>query len=286
MEYAIRPIDPSPGELAATADLMHTVFPRGMQMPPDYLRWQYQANPAGQAVGFNAFAGRELAAHYVTLPLVAQLEGRLRKGLMSLNTATHPSHQGKGLFTRLAEATYADAARRGYEFVVGVANANSTPGFVRKLGFQLVSPLAVHLGLGHGRARGTDRPGFRIHWDEELLRWRLASPIRTYWISTHARRGVTAIETRSRYPGIRAVLAEVDQELMRGFAERPPQRAYPLRLWMGLHQTPTGPPLASLRMPEWAKPYPLNLIFRALDPKLALLDPAQVSFQTLDFDLY
>ena len=175
MDYAIRPVEPSPGELSATADLMHTVFPTGMHMPPEYLRWQYQANPAGPAVGFNAFAGSELAAHYVTLPLVAHLEGSLRKGLMSLNTATHPSHQGKGLFTRLAEATYAEAAQRGYEFVVGVANANSTPGFIRKLRFQLVSPLEVHLGLGPGRARGVDSAGFRIQWTEELLRWRLES---------------------------------------------------------------------------------------------------------------
>src|SRR5205814_9366938 len=107
----------------------------------DGLAWRYRDNPAGQVVGADAWDGARLAAHYVTCPLEARIDGAVVKGLLSLNTATHPDYQGRGLFTTLAEAAYAQGAAAGYGFVIGVANAYSTPGFVRRLAFQHVDRL-------------------------------------------------------------------------------------------------------------------------------------------------
>ena len=91
----------------------------------DYMKWQYADNPVGAIVGFNAYMGDELAAHYVTLPIYMNIDGKKTLGLLSLNTATHPEHRGKRLFTILAERTYQYAAENGYMFVIGVANANT-----------------------------------------------------------------------------------------------------------------------------------------------------------------
>ena len=146
---AIRPAGASAGQLAAYADLLGRVFGRSAKFTAEALAWRYRDNPAGMVVGADAWDGERLAAHYVTCPTVALVEGREVTGLLSLNTATDPEYQGRGLFTALAQATYEQGRAAGYGFVIGVANANSTPGFLRKLAFQDVGRLeaGVHLSI-------------------------------------------------------------------------------------------------------------------------------------------
>jgi GNAT superfamily N-acetyltransferase len=246
----------------------------------EYLRWLYGENPWGGAVGFNAYAGDELAAHYATIPVEAVLDGAPAKGLLSLNTATHPAHQGKGLFTRLAEQTYAHARELGYEFVVGVANANSTPGFTRKLGFQLVAPLDVLVGIGGFAASRDGDVGFALAWTEAALRWRIRRP--------HARYVATADEPAIVYAhahrlGILAYLTHAPRPLV---AELPrPRRTQPFRMWIGIdpHLRRRGV-LAPL--PDRLKPSPLNLIFRDLTARQRRLSRETARFTLLDFDAY
>jgi GNAT superfamily N-acetyltransferase len=113
--------------------LLSDVFGKPELFTKEYLQWQYADNPDGTIVGFNAYQGETLAAHYVTQPMEAVINGVKRRGLLSLNTATHPQHQGKGLFVKLADRTYTYAAEHGYDFVIGVANQNSVHGFTKKL---------------------------------------------------------------------------------------------------------------------------------------------------------
>ena len=141
---AIRPAGAQPAQLSAYSALLNATFATDKFNVPA-LAWRYRDNPAGQVVGADAWDGERLAAHYVACPLEARIDGRVVRGLVSLNTATHPDYQGRGLFTKLAEAAYALGAAAGYSFVIGVANANSTPGFLRRLAFQDVGRL--HAGV-------------------------------------------------------------------------------------------------------------------------------------------
>ena len=134
--------------LSECSKLLSAVFTNTTKFTNQFLEWEYKNNPNGNIVGYNAYYGDKLAAHYVTQPVRVLIEGKVRKVLLSLNTATHPEHQGKKLFTSLAEKTYELAYKEGYDFVYGVANANSTPGFINKLGFQLVAPLVARIGMG------------------------------------------------------------------------------------------------------------------------------------------
>src|SRR5882672_10342010 len=109
-EYALREVSVDDASIAQVAGLLRQVFPRSAHFTNEAVRWQYRDNPDGHVVGYNAWLGDELAGHYVTIPLLARVNGREEKGLLSLNTATHPSHQGKGLFTKLANATYEHGA--------------------------------------------------------------------------------------------------------------------------------------------------------------------------------
>ena len=137
MEYRVQQVCVDEKSLVEIKDLLTVTFPKTDKFTLSYLRWQYKENPLGHIVGFNAYWGSELAAHYVTMPIDMCLFGEKKRGLLSLNTATHPKHQGKRLFTILAEKTFSWAKEHGYEYVIGVANANSTHGFLKHLGFYL-----------------------------------------------------------------------------------------------------------------------------------------------------
>jgi GNAT superfamily N-acetyltransferase len=59
-------------------------------------------------------------------------------------TATHPAHQRKGLFSRLVKACSAYAGESGHKLVYGTPNSQSTPGYA-KLGFDIVESTASWL---------------------------------------------------------------------------------------------------------------------------------------------
>jgi len=148
MTYEFRALRHDSGEMEKLLALFKQVWPDGGHLTREYIEWQYWANPAGQVVGVNAWAGDELAGHYVTIPRNGEWGGSVHRGLLSLNTAVSPSHQGKGLFVKLAAQTYETGAQLGCEFVIGVANANSVHGFVSRLGFRHCGQLDVRIAVG------------------------------------------------------------------------------------------------------------------------------------------
>jgi GNAT superfamily N-acetyltransferase len=211
--------------------------------------------------------------------------------LLSLNTATHPDYQGQGLFTRLAGMTYEAAGAAGYHGVYGVANANSTPGFVRKLGFQLVRPLEALVGIGplRGRPAGTAPLSFERRWSAASLAWRCASPglpvcakqAGAGWRLDAA--ALPFIRVYGELPalatdgtGATAMLARHGASA--GFA--------PLRLYLGLRPEQEQRANAYMAIPARLRPSPLNLIYRPLSVPAQQLDAARIRFTFLDFDAY
>ena len=146
--YDFKPLTLDYEELSICSTLLKKTFPVTKRYNDKYLSWLYCDNPDGHAIGFNSYYKDSIGAHYATIPIEAEIYGRAEKGLLSLNTATHIEHRGKGLFTKLANHTYVSAKDQNYKFIVGVANANSTNGFIKKHGFQLVGPLKAKIGIG------------------------------------------------------------------------------------------------------------------------------------------
>ena len=148
-EYRIEKVKTDEFALRESQSLLQLVFKEHAdKFSFEYLKWQYADNPVGPIVGFNAYLDNVLAAHYVTMPIYMNIDGKRTLGLLSLNTATHPDHRGKRLFSILAERTYQYAAENGYKFVIGVANANSTHGFIKYLKFKLIGSLTFKIGIG------------------------------------------------------------------------------------------------------------------------------------------
>lgn len=281
-EYTIKPVGTGDAEIATMAALLRVVFPDARHFTKEVLRWQYRDNPDGQVVGMNAWQGEELAAHYVTVPLVARVNGLEEKGLLSLNTATHPAHQGKGLFTKLANATYAFGAEKGFGFVVGVANANSTHGFTRKLGFQLVSPLRAMIGMGPLPLATGHKVEYERVWSPAALAWRLRHPAYPYR-SKRSGGHQLILSLRSQY-GARYVMGAFTGLSGQGLI--PEERGSVMRkVWIGLDPDMRWSGAPYLNIPMRFRPSPLNLIFRDLSGKGRALDRSTVRFQAMDFDI-
>ncbi|SFG21280.1 Ribosomal protein S18 acetylase RimI [Duganella sp. CF458] len=258
-------------------------FPGVDKFNRDYLDWLYRCNPDGQVVGFDARDGERLAAHYVCIPARAKIGSEEVPVLLSLNTATHPEYQGKGLFTKLAELTYAAGAELGYDSVYGVANANSTPGFTRKLGFQLVGPLQASVGvgpLGINFSQDTSSLQFRRIWSEQALAWRCACPVNP--ISARACKSRTTL--LAAVPGV-PMMAAAEVDLIAP-KESKAASISPLRLFLG--QVPPAWQRRALyiAIPKRLRPSPLNLIYRSLTGRIKAIDPDAVFLGFIDFDAY
>lgn len=265
--------------------LFNACFPDAGKFTPTYLAWLYRDNPDGRAFGFDAREGDQLAAHYVCVPARVRIEGRPVRVLLSLNTATHPRFQGQGLFTRLATLTYEAAAAAGYDGVYGVANGNSTPGFVRKLGFQLVRPLDAMVGVGAigAQSDGAGVPlAFERAWSDDALAWRCANPHNPV---ARRRRG-DVWQFRAAAIG-RLIEAYAELALPAGIgAESNAGSMTPLRLYLGLAPDRERGVHTYMSIPQRLRPSPLNLIYRSLSAPDFRLDPARIRFSFLDFDAY
>lgn len=266
-------------QLRAYAALLGKVFGAAAKFTPEALAWRYRDNPDGAVVGFDAWDGERLAAHYVTCPTTARIGGASVRGLLSLNTATDPDYGGQGLFTRLAQATYAAGAAAGHSFVMGVANANSTPGFLNKLDFQLVGPLEAGMLLRRASRFESADADFRIDWTPRRLAWRLANPANRYGVRDRA--GLTVVSAPTHLPLVRCV-----GFVSEGLTE-PGGAAGLASLFIGLEPRLDLAALGFLRLPQRLRPSPLNLIYRRLaDPAPESLDPTRTAISFLDFDPY
>jgi GNAT superfamily N-acetyltransferase len=132
--------------------------------PPELFRWKHLDGPFGPSfmlvatrddrlVGLRAFMRWRFVAH-----------GRTVRAARAVDTATHPDHQGMGIFRRLTLALL-DAVADEVDLVFNTPNAKSGPGYL-KMGWREVGrvPVAVRVRrplrlLGRGRGVAPVRAG-------------------------------------------------------------------------------------------------------------------------------
>jgi GNAT superfamily N-acetyltransferase len=82
-------------------------------------------------------------AFYGVIPTRVWYNGKTILAAQSADTMTHPDYRNMGLFTELANLTYALCEQEGVGLVFGFPNENSMPGFVNKLGWQITDSLSM-----------------------------------------------------------------------------------------------------------------------------------------------
>lgn len=263
-------------ELKSLVELQDKVYEqRGLKFSVDSFRHWYVENPLGPAVSFNAFDGDKMIAHYACVPTEMLIEDRVAKGLLSMATVTHPDYRGQGLFKSLAARTFECAKEEGYEFVVGVANANSFPGFMKHFPFTFIKRLDVKFGLGT-KIYPFDSPSFVPYWTKERVIWRSKRHKEDYSIGNSCIIG--------RYRGIvNTFMGHFDSMLLSTCDLPKTSFSFLPNLYVG-----TGMKINGLyfNVPKFIKHSPFNLIFMDLtDGRLPVPDKDNFCFQLFDFDV-
>lgn len=280
MEYQIRQLLFNDGDksLQNVADLQNIVYSgSNHKFTPQGFRFWYLDNPMGKVISFNAFYKEQLVAHYACIPIKMKIGGRVSSGLLDMATVTHPEHRGKGLFKRLAQTTYEYAKENGYEFVIGVANANSFPGYMKYFPFTFIGQLDVKWGINISKLCIPDKT-YSLYWDKNSVEWRFKRS--KYFLKNNSVYG-----TYNNYPFIKTLMGLIPAGLCNNICIR---KSYsllrPFNLYVGL-----GLDMANkfyFNIPKFIKRSPFNLIFMDLtDGKLPKITKDNIFFQLMDFDV-
>lgn len=302
-------------DLEAVRRLLHEVFPASDRfVAPDFLRWHYTANPDGSAVWRDAVVDGESRAHYGAIPQWYHSRHGQKLLYLSVNSATHASLRGKGMFTQLGEAVYAailatDPPAAG---VVGVPNREAHQPRIKRLAWQIVGvlPLLVNVGLPLGRSAAISLPaaealsgphrliddamlapggGWRQRWSAEKLAWRASNPLQQVW--AHRLGDVAALVTPQRVKGISvAVVVKTFRVPGPGTLSLGPligavrrfHRA-PIVVYVGFNE---GLRFPGIDIPVRFRPSPLYLGQRLFAPQTSAADFKIECFEAFDYDLF
>jgi len=104
----------------------------------DFWKWKYLMNPAGfdRNIWIAKDADR-VVGYYAIIPTAMKVGNREVLGAQSVDTATHPSYRGRGIFVDLATHVLQEASKTEISMVYGFPGAQSYGGFI-KLGFKRI----------------------------------------------------------------------------------------------------------------------------------------------------
>lgn len=263
-------------------DLQNKVYSGKHIFTKDTFQYWYLDNPNGKVVSFNAFFENHMVAHYALIPIQMKVHNKIINGLLSMATVTDPDHQGKGLFKKLAKETYDYAASLGYKFVIGIANANSYPGFIKYFNFQDVGKLDVMLGFSNNIKPSGDKT-YSIFWNEKSLLWRISK--KSYKKDQNRIYGTVGFWKFKKIPGVKTFMGTFfDQELSNLPLPTINNFIRPLNLYIGMGSN--AEQNGYLHLPKFIKRSPFHLIFLDLtNGELPKINKDNIFFQLIDFDV-
>jgi len=284
--YIQKPIAFDDQSLKQYSRFLSTHYGKPEQFTFDYIKWQYVDNPVGRAVGFDAFYRGELIAHVTTIPLRAVIFGKEEKWLLLVNAMTLPEHRRQGVSVGLADNIERSGRERGCTFIIGIANLNSTPAYVKGRQMELSTTLDARLGPGMPDRENVseERYDLKVLWNEKSLRWRLKRPGGRYW--QRVKKGQSTLFAPSGKPGIKVVMGNFSNS---DVGEALPLRPYigmPLNLWIGKDPAIRWGRSPFIPIPDWLKPSPLNFLFKDLSGQNRSLRGKRIFFQCIDFDAF
>jgi GNAT superfamily N-acetyltransferase len=109
--------------------------------PPDFFRWKHWENPFGPSFMLVAESAGRLVGLRAFMRWRFEAGGRTIEAVRAVDTATHPDHQGQGVFSRLTRAALEQLQDQA-ELVFNTPNSSSLPGYL-KLGWRDLGRLPV-----------------------------------------------------------------------------------------------------------------------------------------------
>jgi GNAT superfamily N-acetyltransferase len=110
----------------------------------DFFDWKHRQNPFGASPAWVALADDEIVGFRTFLRWeLDHPDGRRRRAVRAVDTATAPAFQGRGVFRALTMAAVTELTDEGADFVFNTPNAQSRPGYLR-MGWSDVGRLPMH----------------------------------------------------------------------------------------------------------------------------------------------
>jgi asparagine synthase (glutamine-hydrolysing) len=122
---------------------VHGILAAAMSFDPDdarfawLLRWKHRENAFGESPAWVAVSDGELVGYRAFMRWRFVGHDRSWSAVRAVDTATHPAHQGKGIFRSLTLHALEELRAEGVDFVFNTPNDQSRPGYL-KMGWQLV----------------------------------------------------------------------------------------------------------------------------------------------------
>lgn len=128
---------------ASVLDLLRASLgegPAGARVP-DFFRWKHLANPFGRSLMLLGEADGRIVGLRAFLRWRFVAGNRTVEAVRAVDTATHPSFQGRGVFSRLTRDAI-EVLREEADLVFNTPNEKSLPGYL-KLGWSVVGRVPV-----------------------------------------------------------------------------------------------------------------------------------------------
>jgi GNAT superfamily N-acetyltransferase len=107
-----------------------------------YWSWKHLHNPFGESPVLLAFENDTLIGVRAFMPWRWKNNDRIFKTVRAVDTATHPLHQGKGVFKKLTLGLVDQCKSEGVDFVFNTPNSQSKPGYL-KMGWKEAGKLPI-----------------------------------------------------------------------------------------------------------------------------------------------
>jgi len=118
------------------------------KLPKTIEIWAYKhlENPFGKSIVLVGKENNEIIGVRAFMKWEWTRNNKVFRSLRAVDTATHPSHQGKGVFKKLTMAAINIAKAEGYDLIFNTPNSQSLPGYL-KMGWVKVDKLNVQIAL-------------------------------------------------------------------------------------------------------------------------------------------
>ena len=112
----------------------------GKPLSADEWRYFWIDNPVGNPYVSLCYENEKLLGHFAVVPTLFSFRGEPFVAYRAMTTMVHPDGRGKGLFTELSKRVNAMLQAAGASMIYGFPNRNAAPGYIRYLGWTLLSP--------------------------------------------------------------------------------------------------------------------------------------------------
>jgi len=107
-------------------------------------RYKHVDNPFGKSLVLVALENEEIIGVRALMRWKWQLGKQVFSAFRAVDTATHPEHQGKGVFKKLTLKAIEIAKEQGDDFIFNTPNTQSLPGYL-KMGWGEVDKLKIRI---------------------------------------------------------------------------------------------------------------------------------------------